>query len=209
MAVGNSINEQTTGICGFTGTAFVGSPATQHTVQIGGATTSTLVSVTNGTTGQFLGANTGAAPTWQTPTAAGGLQYATWSLTNAQIKALHTTPITILAAQGANQLTVVVQMGYKTVIPTGQVFTGSGDINPQNPVHGPLTGFTLLNSVIVTNAARSVNLVSNDMYGGSGDVTVGYANQVIELLASAAITGNASNNNTIKGYIGYYVFNIA
>lgn len=61
----NSINESTTGIVGFTGTGFTASPATQHCVQIGGATTSTLVSVTNGTTGQFLGANTAAAPTWQ------------------------------------------------------------------------------------------------------------------------------------------------
>ncbi len=66
----NSINEQTTGICGFTSTAFVGSPATQHCVQIGSTTTSTLASVTNGTTGQFLGANTGSAPTWQTPSSA-------------------------------------------------------------------------------------------------------------------------------------------
>lgn len=62
---GNAINEATTGICGFTSTAFVGSPATQHCVQIGAATTSTLSSVTNGTTGQFLGANTGADPTFQ------------------------------------------------------------------------------------------------------------------------------------------------
>lgn len=61
----NSINEATTGITGFSGTAFVGSPATQHCVQVGGATTSTLVSVANGTTGQFLGANTGADPSWQ------------------------------------------------------------------------------------------------------------------------------------------------
>lgn len=68
MAIGNAINEQTTGICGFSGTAFTSSPATQHCVQIGGASTHLLASVTNGTTGQFLGANTGAAPTWQTPT---------------------------------------------------------------------------------------------------------------------------------------------
>lgn len=65
MAVGNAINEQTTGISGFSGTAFVGSPATQHCVQIGGATSSTLANVTNGTTGQVLTANTGAAPTFQ------------------------------------------------------------------------------------------------------------------------------------------------
>ena len=62
---GNAINEATTGICGFTGTGFTGSPATQHCVQIGGATSSTLANVTNGTTGQVLTASTGAAPTFQ------------------------------------------------------------------------------------------------------------------------------------------------
>lgn len=67
MAVGNAINEQTTGVCGFTGTAFTGSPATQHCVQIGGASSDLLVSVTNGTTGQVLTATTASAPTWQTP----------------------------------------------------------------------------------------------------------------------------------------------
>jgi hypothetical protein len=62
----NSINESTTGICGFTSTAFVGSPATQHAVQIGGATTSTLASVALGSSGQVLTSNgAGVAPTFQ------------------------------------------------------------------------------------------------------------------------------------------------
>lgn len=39
---------------------------TNHCVQVGNASGG-LTSVTNGTTGQFLGANTGADPTWQTP----------------------------------------------------------------------------------------------------------------------------------------------
>ncbi len=70
---GNAINEATTGVCGFSGTAFTSSPATQHCVQVGGANSHLLANVTNGTTGQFLGANTGAAPTFQTPPSAGNL----------------------------------------------------------------------------------------------------------------------------------------
>ncbi len=42
---GNSINEATTGICGFTGTAFTGTPATNHAVIVGGSTSSTLTNV--------------------------------------------------------------------------------------------------------------------------------------------------------------------
>jgi len=57
MAVGNAINEQTTGICGFTGTAFIGTPATEHFVLIGGSTTSTIVNVTPSTAGLVLTSN--------------------------------------------------------------------------------------------------------------------------------------------------------
>jgi len=44
---------------------------TQYTVQVGG-TNGQIVSITNGTTGQFLGANTGANPSWQTVSAPSG-----------------------------------------------------------------------------------------------------------------------------------------
>lgn len=64
---GNAINANTVGLVGFTGSEFTGSPATQFCVQIGGATSSTLANVTNGTNGQVLTANTGAAPTFQAP----------------------------------------------------------------------------------------------------------------------------------------------
>ena len=45
MAAGNSINESTTGITGFTGTAFVGTPVTNHGIVLGGSTSSTLGNV--------------------------------------------------------------------------------------------------------------------------------------------------------------------
>jgi len=64
MSESNSINSTSAGIVGNTGTGFVSSPATIHCVQVGGATSSTLVNITNGTTGQVLNANTGADPSW-------------------------------------------------------------------------------------------------------------------------------------------------
>ena len=42
MASANSINESTSGITGFTGTAFTGTAVTQYNVITGGATSSTL-----------------------------------------------------------------------------------------------------------------------------------------------------------------------
>lgn len=50
----NSINETTTGITGFTGTGFVGSPVTEYDVVVGGSTSSTLSSVGPGIAGQIL-----------------------------------------------------------------------------------------------------------------------------------------------------------
>lgn len=64
----NSINESTTGITGFTGTAFTGTPVTQHALQVGGATSSTLVSLSVATTGKILQGNTGADPSFSTAT---------------------------------------------------------------------------------------------------------------------------------------------
>lgn len=89
MATNNAINLKAAGIVGYDGAgAFVANAVTQYSVQIGGATSSALVSVSNGTTGQFLGANTGAAPTWQTPSGSS----VTWNDQG--------TSITVAAANG-------------------------------------------------------------------------------------------------------------
>ncbi len=72
----NSINEPITGIVGMTGTGFTATPVTQHLVQIGGATSSTLAQVAIGSSGQVLTSNgAGVAPTFQT--AGAGVSYTT------------------------------------------------------------------------------------------------------------------------------------
>lgn len=51
----NSINESTTGITGFTGTAFTGTPVTNHALILGGATSSTLGNLgPSSTSGQIV-----------------------------------------------------------------------------------------------------------------------------------------------------------
>lgn len=57
MAAGNSINEATTGIVGFTGSAFTATPVIQHDVIIGGATSSTLTNVSPSTATFVLTSN--------------------------------------------------------------------------------------------------------------------------------------------------------
>lgn len=53
----NSINESTTGICGFTGSSFVASPMTQYQLVVGSTTSSTLTQISAGTSGQHLMSN--------------------------------------------------------------------------------------------------------------------------------------------------------
>jgi hypothetical protein len=70
MAAGNSINLNTAGITGFTGTAFTGTPVTNHAIIIGGATSSTLTNLgPSATAGQFLQSGGAAAdPVFSTAT---------------------------------------------------------------------------------------------------------------------------------------------
>lgn len=71
---GNSINESTTGICGFTGTAFVGTAVTAHNVILGGATSSTLANVAPSATSGIPLVSQGAStnPSFTTAVVAGG-----------------------------------------------------------------------------------------------------------------------------------------
>jgi len=81
---GNSINESTTGICGFTGTAFTGTAVTNHAVLVGGSTSSTLTNLSVGATGTVLRGVTGsdpsftAAPTVTSITLSGGTALGTF-----------------------------------------------------------------------------------------------------------------------------------
>jgi len=74
MVAANSINEGTTGICGFTGTAFTGTPITQYNVITGAATSSTLNNVPPSSTSGVPLISQGASsqPVFGTVVVAGG-----------------------------------------------------------------------------------------------------------------------------------------
>ena len=71
---GNSINEATTGITGFTGTAFVGTPVTQYNVLTGAATSSAVNNVAPSATSGVPLISQGASshPVFGTAVVAGG-----------------------------------------------------------------------------------------------------------------------------------------
>lgn len=74
MAAGNATNNTTTGINGFTGTAFTGTAVTQYNLIAGGATTSTLVNIAPSSTSGVPVISQGASanPIFGTAVVAGG-----------------------------------------------------------------------------------------------------------------------------------------
>lgn len=69
MVKANAIDLPTSGVVGFNGTGFVGSPATQYAVLTAGATSSSITAVGPGTSGQILQSGGNAAsPTYSTAT---------------------------------------------------------------------------------------------------------------------------------------------
>ncbi len=201
MVVGNSINESTTGVCGFSGTAFTSSPATQYCVQIGGASSHLLSNVTNGTTGQFLGANTGAAPTFQTiSTGTGTFNQTQIILTSSQVKNLLATPIEVVPAQGANVYIIVIGCYGKLTYGTS-VFTNSQRIGLyyKNGATYNVTGFSVTDTTQLA-ASSSQAFVGKSRNNIPFSIAIGdVANHSLVIMNEGAseITGNAGNDNTV------------
>lgn len=123
MAINNAVNCNTTGIVGFTGTAFTASTMTQYLVVLGSTTSSTQTQVSGtGTAAQVLTSNgAGANPTWQD--AAGGSAGA-----NA-----------FLATKSTSQANVTGDGTMVTVTYTNEVFDVSGAF-ASNTFTAPATG---------------------------------------------------------------------
>lgn len=256
MVAGNSINESTTGISGFTGTAFVGTPVTNHAVIIGGSTSSTLTNVgPTATAGQVLqSAGSSADPSFSTPTypsasgssgviirsdgtnniysaftmanpgtsgnvltsdgtnwlssaaGGGGILTATWSITSAQIKALHGTPIQIIAAPGAGKIICVISVLYGKYTYGGTNAFTAGSAQTLSIYYGTatkvcdlisngfLTGTSSGYSTLVQSSGTAIAAASIE------NLAVNVYNPVV-----TEITGNAGNNNTSSGIVAYYI----
>ncbi len=201
---GNSINETTTGISGFTGTGFTGSPATQHSVQIGGATSSTLANVTNGTTGQVLTAITGSAPTFQAPV----VQAATVVLTSAQVKALNATPIQIVAAPGSGKVNVPISATSKMTYGGTTPFVAA--VGQQIDIIYTSTSIAVLsavpdNSAITATTSRySCATYQPQLINNTAIASVENVALRLKVLSATEITGNVANDNTVSVTIIYY-----
>lgn len=163
---GNSINESTTGITGFTGTSFTGTAATQYNVLVGGSTSSTLANVAPSATSgvPLVSQGSSANPHFGTAVVGGGgtgltstTAYAvlcggTTSTGNLQSIASVGTSGQILTSNGASAL------------PTFQNAPSSG-ITTIDGDSGSMTGSTVTISGGSTGLTTSASSATMDLTG--------------------------------------------
>lgn len=164
--------------------------------------------------------------------AGGGVQVATKTLTNAQVIALPTTPVQLVAAPGSG--TMIVPLHAIAVLHQVQDY-GNVDANAQLAVtHGTSSGPSLLNfsreptthggldyllapggdsGVMVFAAATLANTPGNpfDAYGPGESVATFYDNAALNLVVNNQASGNfngGDSGNSLKVSVTYYTMTL-
>ena len=209
MAINNALNLKVTGIVTADGSGgFTGSTVTNHGVVTAQAN-NTVTSVAPGTIGNVLTSN---GTDWVSSTPSGGsFLTVTKTLTSAQVKALHATPIEIIAAPGSGKGIVVVSICAQLNYGGTNAFTAAAsqkiDIyyNNTTTAIAAAVGGIVPNGMITSTANKfsigASSLVStNQAAGVLNNVNVAAYNPV-----ATEISGNAANNNTIDISVGYWI----
>ena len=183
--------------------------ATSRKILVGDGTnfvSSTETWAVPGTSGNVL---TSDGTNWTSAAAAGGgaVSTATVTLTSAQIKALHATPITLVAAPGSGKVVVLLSYFAKFVYGGSNVFVAGAAQNIKiyysDLATNSQTVFT--NSIVVGTATNWKTSAQSAI----STTTTNFENLGIVAYNDVAteISGNAANNNTIDFIICYYTGN--
>lgn len=158
----------------------------------------------------YINTNTQASPTWTAVDSATSSQQLSVVLTNAQIKALRATPITLVAAPGAglfvNPIDCVLELLYGG---TNAFTANAGDNLALKWQNGTTTA--IIQGAIqawVQGTANAYNAFVGPATGS--DINVPAANVtnqplVIHNIGAAEIAGNAANDNTIRVSLTYQI----
>lgn len=176
-----------------------------------GYTTATFPS-TAGTSGNILTSD-GTNWTSATNTAGAGLQAVTVNLTSAQIKAIHGTPITVVPAQGANTIIMVVSAVARSFYGGTNVFVAGAaqEIVLYYSTLEEITNSFIGNAMITAAADRYAGYGIDPSTSLSTQPLTDYDNRPITLYNPVVteITGNAANNNTMRVQVIYWVASFA
>ena len=182
--------------------------------------TSRTILVSNGTNNVY------STETWAVPGASGnvltsdgtnwtsatpsGLTTTTGSLTNAQIKLLHTTPISLISAPGSGKINVVVSSVFKMVYGGTNAFTDPGGSGISLTFTSATTYafLTAIPSSILTSTASQISLNTPNGNVGSGAYATAANAAIYANCTSSNPAGNAAANNTVSWSISYYTVTI-
>lgn len=189
---------------------------TAYGVLCGGTTsTGAVQSIAGvGTSGQVLTSNGAAAlPTFQS---FGSLVilHTTITLTSAQIKAITTTPITIVAAQGAGTVVVPLLATTKFVYGGTNAFTGGGSNNAVvltfvGATPSSSVGNAVVSDATITGTTTTYSFSAFNQSTRSSITAASCENSaLIAFSPGIALTGNAANNNTLTIDLFYQVLSI-
>jgi len=213
VAIGQSAasaytTSETNNIC--IGNAVTGTVGESNVTRIGTSTTACYVSGIQGvsvsnksyvtidtSTGQ-MGSDTGSLTLGNVGTTTATWSFATITLTSAQIKALHGTPIQFIAAPGSGKSILVMSPTYACLTyGASNVFTAGASQTINLYCGTAVSLYTVVtNAVIVQNK----NTFQQGTPAGSGNTNLtNVSNAAVNCYNPIAteITGNAANNNTI------------
>jgi len=188
--------------------AILAGTATANKVLMSGASTTPSWSTPTypaaaGTSGNVLTSD-GTNWTSAAPAAGSAILQVTGTLTNSQIKALHATPITLIAAPGAGKVIVILQATAVMNYGGTNIFTDGGSagviLSYSNTTNTAAATFMPTGQLVAASSRMNVasGAISSSLYSSNTNLAVvAYNSSVTE------ISGNAANNNTISYSILY------
>ncbi len=167
---------------------------------------------TAGTSGNVL---TSDGTNWVSSSGAStsGIITITGTLTNAQIKALHATPIQIISAPGVGSVIRIITGVGKMVYGGTNVFTAAASQTINLYFGAGTTSIwvvPLLTNAMIVASATQISSITPTSVAFATTVNSTIDNQPVYLYNPIAteITGNAANNNTVNWSISYQVITI-
>lgn len=208
MAASNSINASTSGIVGFTGSAFTGTPLTEHALLIGGSTSSTITNASVAATGTVLRGVTGADPDFTATPNVTSISFGAGSSLANYVASTAWTPV--LAFGGASVgITYSTQNGVYARIGSIVFFVCNLTLSNKGSSMGNATIITL--PVTPATTAQASIFYDNLTFVGSqigGQINVSSAislNVFASAIGTAPLTDANFANNSIIRISGCYM----
>lgn len=143
----------------------------------------------------------------QAPAGAGALLSVSGQLTSAQIKALHATPIQVIAAPGAGMVLLPTYYFVSFVYGGSNVFVAAASQTISLYYGTTTSAISLMTSSQIAGSSSTIKNLSTTL---SATAPTNFTNAALNLYNPVAteISGNAANDNVVNYQILYYVASV-